>query len=52
MEIDGDRIWMTTEELDDFYECQRLNAIRLNALLIELCLLLLDEQAEQHKAKA
>lgn len=46
MEIEDDKVWMTQEELDEFYDNQRITAIKLNAILLELCLLLLDKNKQ------
>ena len=45
MEIEGDVVWMTEEEHQEF-EHQRLQtSLQLNKLLIELCLLLLPKSS-------
>lgn len=46
MEIDGDKVWMTEEEIDEFYARQLETSQKLNLALMELCLLLLKDKNE------
>jgi hypothetical protein len=50
MEIDDDTLWMTREELDEFYDKQLQTSIAMNKTLMELCLVLL-EQLKQYEQK-
>lgn len=46
MEIDGDRVWMTEEEMGEFYARKLETSQKLNIVLMELCLLLLKDKYE------
>ena len=46
MENDGDKVWMTEEETNEFYARRLEISQKLNAVLMELCLLLLKDKNE------
>ena len=46
MEIDGDKVWMTSEELEAFREFQLETSRKLNVVLMQMCLLLLEQKNE------
>ncbi len=49
MKIDGDKVWMTAEELEAFREQQLQTAWKINHLLAELCLILLKDRGRYER---